>query len=324
MAPAGTVRLVGRERDVSPPTMRIGVCFRGWITAGWLPVLFVGVWSSGFLVGSIGTRSVSPASLGFWRFALAAAALGAVVVLTRAPWPKQLSTWIHLVMIGVLLQTVQFAGAFIAMSRGVSAGLTSLITDSTPLVVAVAAAPLFGERLRRTQVLGLVTGFAGVGVAVGTDLSGLGSGAGILAAVVGLVGSAGGTLYQKRFGARVDLRTGMFIQLVAATASIAPLAAFTGDFAIPLTVSAIGSVVWLALVGSIGAFVLLFVLLRRHPGASATSYLFLVPPSTALVGVPLLGQPLTTAAVAGFALASIGVALVTLCRPPRRHGGPGS
>jgi drug/metabolite transporter (DMT)-like permease len=185
------------------------------------------------------------------------------------------------------------------MSLGVSAGLTALISDATPLIVAAVAVPMFGERLRRGQVVGLVVGIAGVAAAVSADLSGFGSGAGLVAAVIGLAGAAGGTLYQKRFGESMDLRTGMFIQLLAATASIAPLARFTGGFAIPFTVSVIGSVVWLALVGSIGAFVLLFVLLRHRPGASATSYLFLVPPFTALAGVPLLGQTLSAGAVTG-------------------------
>lgn len=213
-------------------------------------------------------------------------------------------------MSGVLLQTCQFVGVFLALRLGVSAGITSLITDATPLVVAIAAIPLFGERLRPGQVAGLVLGFSGVAAAVSSDFAGFGAAAGLLAAVGGLAGSAGGTLYQKRFGADMDLWVGMFIQMLAATVSIVPFTVFSGGFALPLTFAAIGSVTWLALVGSIAAFVLLFVLLRRQPGASATSYLFLVPPATALAGVPVLGQHLSLPAIAGFVLAA-GIALVT-------------
>lgn len=241
-------------------------------------MLFVVVWSSGFLVGGISTRTASPTALGFWRFALAAAVLGIVTILTRAPWPRRPSSWIHLLVAGVLLQTVQFAGSFIALSLGVSAGLTSLITCATPLVVAAVAVPVFGERLRRRQVIGLVVGLAGVAAAVASDLSGLGRGAGLLAAVAGLAGFAGGTLYQKRFGEHMDLRTGMFVQLLAATASIAPLAAFTGGFAIPFTVTAVASAVWLALVGSVGAFVLLFCSCGTVPGPA--------PPATCSLSHP--------------------------------------
>ncbi|SDU00142.1 EamA-like transporter family protein [Amycolatopsis keratiniphila] len=214
-------------------------------------------------------------------------------------------------MTGFLLQTCQFAGVFLALHLGVSAGITSLITDATPLVVAAAAVPLFAERLRPWQILGLVLGFAGVVAAVSSDLAGFGTIAGILAAIGGLAGSAGGTLYQKRFGDHMDLRTGMSIQMIGATIGIIPLTAISGGFALPITPIAIGTVTWLALVGSIAAFVLLFSLLKRQPGASATSYLFLVPPATAIAGVPLLGQQLTLGSIVGFVLAATGVALVT-------------
>ncbi|WP_156753547.1 DMT family transporter [Actinokineospora pegani] len=283
------------------------------------PVLFVAVWSSGFIVGAIGTREAAPAALGFWRFLLAALVMGAVVLVSRAPLPRGRVVWWHLFVTGALLQTVQFAGVFIAMGLGLAAGLTSLVTDATPLVVAVAAVPLFGERLTGWQVVGLALGTGGVVAAVGADLEGSVTAGGVVAAVVGLVGSAGGTLYQKRFGADMDMRSGMLVQLVAAVVTIAPLAALTGGFGIPWTVGAVGAVVWSALVGSIAAFVLLFVLLRHRPGAGATSYLFLVPPVTALAGVPLLGQPVSLGAVAGFALAAAGVALVTrAASSPRR------
>ncbi|MEU4249363.1 DMT family transporter [Amycolatopsis sp. NPDC026612] len=181
--------------------------------------------------------------------------------------------------------------------------------------------PLFGERLRPWQIAGLALGFAGVTAAVSSDLAGYGTAAGILAAVGGARRLSRRILYQKHFGDDMDLRTGMFIQLLAATVSI-PFTAVSGGFALPLTFAAIGSVAWLALVGSITAFVLLFYILKRQPSASATSYLFLVPPATALAGVPILGQHLTPAAIVGFALAAIGVALVTRRPTDRRHLNP--
>ena len=116
-------------------------------------ILFVLVWSSGYLVGGIGTRVASPTALGFWRFLVAAAVLGVVVAVTRPPWPDRPSVWAHQLLTGFLLQTVQFAGAFIAMGQGMSAGLAALIADATPLVVAAAAVPLFGERLDRKSVV---------------------------------------------------------------------------------------------------------------------------------------------------------------------------
>lgn len=77
-----------------------------------------------------------------------------------------------------------------------------------------------------------------------------------------------------------------------------------------------GSLAWLAVVNSIGALVLLFVLLRRGTGGAATSLLYLVPPVTAVLAVPILGQGITASVIAGMAVSGAGVLLV-LVRTPR-------
>jgi drug/metabolite transporter (DMT)-like permease len=276
-----------------------------------LTTAFVLVWTSGYLVGDLGTSASPPLTLIFWRFLLATAVIGAIALATRAPWPTRLRDWLRPAAAGVLLQTVQFAGIYDGLALGVSAGLASLIVSASPLVIAVAAVGLDGERLRPAGWLGLALGLAGVGVAVSAELSGGARLAGILFVVLGLAGFVAGTLLQKHAPISADLRTATTIQMGAATVTAAPLAAISGGFALPLTAVAIGSVVWLAVVNSVGGLLLLFVLLRRRSGAGATSYLFLVPPVTALLAVPVLGQPLHLAALAGVALAAVGVGLVS-------------
>ncbi|MBE8523956.1 EamA family transporter [Amycolatopsis sp. H6(2020)] len=81
-----------------------------WLGRAAFAVVFVAVWSSGFLVGSIGTRTVAPGTLGFWRFVTASAVLGVIAVVGRGRWPRGAATWIHLIVSGVLLQTCQFVG----------------------------------------------------------------------------------------------------------------------------------------------------------------------------------------------------------------------
>jgi drug/metabolite transporter (DMT)-like permease len=278
---------------------------------------FVLVWSSGYLVGSIGARHGPPLALTFWRFLIAFTVLAAAALVTRAPWPAGPRAWLHLLVAGTLLQAVQLGGIYLGFAAGVPAGLSSLVLSATPLVVAAAAVPLFAERLSGRQWLGLGLGLLGVALSLGSKLSGAGHQlAGYAFTVIALAGFAAGTLYQKRFGARVDLRSGTAVQLLGATATTLPLAAVHGGLTMPLTAPALGSLAWLATVNSTGGFLLLFALLRRRTGGAATSLLYLVPPVTALLGVPLLGQPLTLGTVAGMAVSGIGVALVTL---PRRR-----
>jgi drug/metabolite transporter (DMT)-like permease len=217
----------------------------------------------------------------------------------------------------VLLQTVQLGGVFLGLGHGVPAGLASLIMSACPLIVAAVAVPAFSERLSGRQWIGLGVGLAGVAISVSERLTGGGELIGYALTGLALAGLTTGTLYQKRFGQAVDLRTGTTVQLFGATITSFPLAAVHGGLGIPLTAPALGSLAWLATVNSIAALILLFVLLRRSSGGAATSLLYLVPPVTALLAVPLLGQGLTVSVVAGMAVSSVGVVLVigTRLRP---------
>ncbi|HEY8481370.1 MAG TPA: EamA family transporter [Spirillospora sp.] len=288
---------------------------------GILPAAFILIWSSGYLAGTIGARSGASLALVAWRFLTAFAVLGAVALATRAPWPRDRRVYGHLLATGVLLQTVQLGAVFFGLGRGVPAGTSALVLSTCPLIVAAVAVPMFGERLTGRQWAGLGIGPAGVFVCVSGSLSGGGWPVGYGYTVLALAGLAAGTLYQKRFGQTVDLRTGTTVQLLGATLTAFPLAAASGGLGIPLTADALGALAWLAVVNSIGALILLFALLRRGTGGAATSLLYLVPPVTAVLAVPILGQDLTAATVIGMAISGIGVLLV---RADGRSPGPGS
>lgn len=276
-------------------------------------VAFVGLWTSGYIVGTFGTRQISPLALNFWRFVLAAVLLGGIAYATRAPWPRTPRAWGRLAVTGVLLQTVQFGGVYIGLAAGVPAALSSLIIGATPLVVAVGATGLLGERMPTLGWLGSALGVAGVAIALAGHLR-TGGGIGVAATFVGMAGFAAGTLYQRRFGAAMDLRSGGAVQLGVAALATLPLALLvpihghTG-LAVPLTTAALWPLAWLVVANSIGAVTLLFVIVRRRGAAGGTGLLYLVPPLTAVVGAPLLHQPLGVSGWAGLAVAMAGVVL---------------
>jgi drug/metabolite transporter (DMT)-like permease len=110
-------------------------------------------------------------------------------------------------------------------------------------------------------------------------------------------------------GADVDPRAANTIQLFVAAAVIAPLTALTANF--DLGAQAIAPLAWLTFGLSIGAVLLFFWLLKREKSGEATSFLYLVPATTAIAGVPILGQPLQVGAVIGLVLAFIGVRMVS-------------
>ena len=273
--------------------------------------LFVLLWTTGYLAGSLGTAAAPPLALTFWRFLLAGLLLAGLAAVSRAPWPRGRRAWRDAIVTGLLLQGLQFTGVYLGLAHGTSAALCSLLISLCPLLVAAGARPLLGERFTGWQWAGSAVAVAGIVVAASDRIGGTGGFAGLAWTGLGLLGFAGGTLYQKRVGATMDLRTGTAVQLFAAALGTAPVALLAGQgLALPHTVVGAGALAWLAVVNSIGGMTVLFVLLRRGGGADTASLLYLVPPVTALLAWPVLGQPVTAAVVAGLVLSGAGVLLV--------------
>jgi drug/metabolite transporter (DMT)-like permease len=216
---------------------------------------------------------------------------------------------------GLLLQAAQFADIFLAVQYGVAAGVTALLAGSSLLLVAVLATVLLDERLEPIQWAGSAIGLGGVVLAVAAELHGAGSPLGFLFALVGLAGLVGGTLVQRAHGSGVDPRAANTIQLAAAAAVMAPLAGFTQGFG--LSAQALAPLAWLVFGLSIGAVMLFFWLLCHEKSGEATSFLYLVPATTAIAGVPILGQPLALGAVVGLGMGLIGVRMVNGPGEPR-------
>jgi drug/metabolite transporter (DMT)-like permease len=280
---------------------------------------FVLLWSSGFLAGTIATRSSPPFALTVWRFLIAAVLLAGIAVVTRAPWPRTRKAWRDLVITGVLLQGLQFGAAYGALAFGVPAGLGALVLCLAPALVAVLSWPVLGERLGRAGWWGSGLALAGTLVAgVHHLVTAGGSPTGLGLLFLGLVGFAGGTLYQKRAGASMDLRTGTAVQFLTGAVAVLPVALFTEHgLPLPSTGSGLAALGWIVVVNSIAGAILLFVLLRRGTGAGVSGLLYLVPPVTAVLAVPVLGQPLEALTVVGMVVTLSGVVLVNRSGRPQ-------
>ncbi|MDF1585033.1 DMT family transporter [Rhodospirillales bacterium YIM 152171] len=278
-----------------------------------MPGLFVFLWSTGFIGAKLGLPYAPPLTFLTLRFFLVLALLLPVALLTRAPWPRSAAEIGHYAVAGLLLHVGYLGGVYIAIGLGVEAGLSALIVSIQPLLVAALAGLLLGERVSRRAWIGLALGLAGVGLVVQGKLgAGIGDVAGIAACLVALAAITGGTIYQKRFCAGMDLRTGNLFQFLAA-AVVAGLAALLfEDLEVQWTGEFVFALGWLVLVLSLGAFSLLYLLIRRGAANRVASLFFLVPPCTALIAWPLFGETLGPVELAGMALVVVGVALVNL------------
>ncbi|MFN4324470.1 MAG: DMT family transporter [Azonexus sp.] len=274
------------------------------------PLLFVFLWSTGFIGAKYGLPHAGPLSFLFVRYLAVIALMLLIALLTRAPWPKDAMQWLHIGVSGLLVHAVYLGGVFIAIKQGLPAGVTALVVGMQPLLTALGAGWLLGERVAGRQWLGLVLGLAGVALVVSGKLGGAAAGPMLVPACCALLGITGGTLYQKRFCARFDLRTGSIIQFVPTALATLPVILLGEGFHVAWTGEFIFALTWLVLVLSIGAISLLNLLIRSGSAVNVASLFYLTPLSTALIAYAMFDETLSWPAMLGMGLAVSGVYLV--------------
>ncbi len=287
----------------------------GWVRPG----AFVALWSTGYVAGPIALRYAPPFTMLCLRFAFAAMVLAAIALAARAPWPRSPRTVGHIVVAGLLTQALQFGGAYAGMKAGVPGAVAALIAGLMPIVTAILAFVTLAERLTRLQWTGLFLGFGGVALVVASDAHAKvgGSLPAVGAVAFGTLVLSAGTVYQKRFCAHMDPRSGGAIQLAASTLLMFVAARTTETMHIDLTPAFGLSLGWLVVANSVGGMLLLLRLIRDGAASRVASLFYLIPPVSAVMTALALGERYTPLVIVGFAAAALGVALTT------RSGGRG-
>ena len=279
------------------------------------PFAFVLLWSSSFVAARIGLRQLTPLLFVAVRMVIAAAVLLGVTLALRRSWHALAGKWAHLVVAGVLTNTVLLTTAHYAMVH-IGAAPIALVQTLNPLLTALLAWPVLGEPLRPLQWLGLVLGAAGVVLIVGLaamhshlELNGL------LLTAGGVVGMCTGTLYFGRFCRGVPILQGTTVQLLAAAgACVVATAVFETPHA-DWTEETVGAVLWNAGAVSLGGMALYYLMLARGTAARATANFYLVPGTAALMAWALLGERLSALTVVGLLVSSVGCWMVSRREP---------
>ncbi|MHC8491930.1 DMT family transporter [Thalassospira sp. SM2505] len=281
-----------------------------------MPFVFVFLWSTGFVGAKFGLPYADPFVFLFVRFAIVIVLMVPVVMLMKAKWPKSLREASHIATAGMLVHGIYLGGVFWAIDTGLPSGLAALIVGLQPVVTASVVGSLLGERVSARQWGGLVLGLIGVALVL---LPKIGDGIGITPlgiglAVLALFGMTAGTLYQKRFCTGMDLMSGTVIQYMAAASFVGVVALFKDDLTVEWSMNFILAMAWLVLVLSIGAIMLLMVLIKQGEATRVASMFYLVPPTAAFFAWVLFDEHLGMLGFTGFGIAALGVALVIMKR----------
>lgn len=286
------------------------------------PVIFVLLWSTGFIGAKLGLPFAEPFTFLGLRMAIVLAIL-LPIVLAFAAIPKR-EAFFHSMVAGVLIHAIYLGGVFFAISRGMPAGISALVVSLQPVVTAFVAYAMLGEQPHRAQLLGLALGLVGVGMVLYSGISAVGANdsafdwINLTAVTASVVAISVGTVYQKRFASGIDIRGATFAQYAGALLPLALLSVLFESRQIVWSGEFIFALTWLVVVLSIGAVGLLMLLIRLNSVSSVASLFYLVPAVTAVIANLLFGETLSMIQLFGMAVVIVAVALATRqrTRPP--------
>ena len=271
------------------------------------PYIFVLLWSTGFVGAKYGLPYADPFIFLALRLFVATFILFGIALLLKSPIALTRMQILNSALIGIFLHAAYLGGVFFAISRGVSAGTAAVITSIQPVLVSLLAIKILNERLRGSQILGLVLGLCGVVLVLGPSFESSVSRLGILAVFIALIGSTTATLLQKKRGAGIPLLAGTAYQYLVSGSLLFVIASATSKTDIQWNIRFAGAMVWLIFVLSVGAVLLLLWLLNTSSAASVSSLFYLVPPATAVEAYLLFGEELNTQGLLGIAITALGV-----------------
>ena len=281
-----------------------------------MPWVFVLIWSTGFVVARFGMPHAPPLTFLSIRYALSLLCFGVWIRVARVAWPRERVQWAHLAVVGVLIHAGYLGGVWASVKAGIGAGTVALLVGLQPVLTALwmssRANPAGDARARVSlqQWLGLALGLGGLTLVVWHKLGGGEvTHRNLALAVFALFSITIGTLYQKRFVARCDVRSAGAIQLFAALVVSAPLALLE-TAPVVWDPQMIGAMAWSVLALTLGGSSLLYLLIQRGAATAVASLMYLVPPCTAALAWLLFDEAFTWSMALGMLLTATGVALV--------------
>ncbi|ARQ75464.1 EamA family transporter [Pseudomonas fragi] len=266
--------------------------------------LFVLLWSSGAIFSKWGLAHASPFAFLLMRFAIAFMALLLIMPLMKFQMPRGSTAVGYALATGVVLLGAYQIFYLLALDLKVTPGVIATVMGVQPILTAV----IMERRHSFSRSLGLLLGLVGLVLVVyqGIGLAGL-SWAGMLYALLALASMTAGTLMQKRI-THNPLGT-LPLQYLAGLLVCAVFVPFQ-PFHFEHSAGFVVPVLWMGLVVSVLATLLLYRMIARGNLVNVTSLFYLVPAVTAVMDYLIFGNKLAALSVLGMAMIIIGLMFV--------------
>ena len=270
------------------------------------------MWSTGYVAAKFGLGYIEPMTFLTLRFGCVVAIMAAFFVVLRPPLPKSGAEWIHLAIVGFLLQAMYFGMCYMAFMAGLSVGTLALILAMQPIIVGLVAPRWSGETIGWKRWAGLVLGLAGAAIVIiARSEIAAPSPIAFLFAVIALLGITGGSLWEKRFGVSQHPVTTNLVGFSAGFIGVAPFMLAFETMEIVWTWQLIVSLLYLIVASSLIAIGLLLAMIRAGEVSKVSALFFLVPPLAAFFAWLVLGEIMPPMAWLGMVVAGAGVYIAT-------------
>lgn len=281
------------------------------------PFIFVMIWSTGFIAAKYSMANADPFVFLSLRFSITAIVLIPILFIINSPLPRNIWQHRHDIVAGVLIHCGYLGFVFWPIKNGTPSGIVAIIIGIQPIITMLLASLYIGELLDSRKLLGLLVGFVGVATVIigkfglslglngGLDFIDLGM------CIVALMCISVGVFYQKKFCSQSHLLTGTFMQFVGAALATASLALIFGEtWSIDWTPTFIIALSWQVIGLSIGAVVILMLIIKHGEAGRVSSIFYLVPPLVVIEAHFLFDETLGMISIVGMLMCVIGVYFV--------------
>ncbi len=284
-----------------------------------LVIAFCIIWSSAFAAAKIALAGCPPLLLLMARFLLAGGLMLGIAMLRGVPWRVTRRDMLALALLGSANNALYLGFNYVGM-ESISSGLAALIVSANPILTAMLAAALLGERMTWRKAAGLTLGIGGVAFIVRDRIAGgFEDPVGVAFSIAALLSLVGGTILFKRLAPKGGLWIGNALQNLAGGLVIAPFAfGFESLGEVIPSWRLLAALAYSVLLVSVLGYLIWFHLLTVSGATAASAYHFLMPPLGMLFGWLLLGEQSALRDFGGIIPVALGIYLVTRPGRPKR------
>jgi drug/metabolite transporter (DMT)-like permease len=278
------------------------------VTAAIAVAITVIGWASSFPAIRVGLHAFGPIELGSLRFTIAAVPAALFLMVVRPTLPK-IGEWWRFASGGVVSVALYTVMLNIG-EQTVSAGAASFIINVAPILTAIMAMPLLGERFSVLAWIGTFLSFTGIGIIALGEGQGMRFDHGALLILGSAFCTAINTIVQKPLFARHKPLTVAASNMVIGALCMSPFLVTGLAQASVANTAGLTAVIYLGIVPGLIAYASWAVALSRLPAGRASNFLYCVPPVATLIGFVWLGEVPTFLGIIGGVLALGGVVVV--------------